>query len=51
VLLYSGNTDAIDAGALPAQGVHALLPKPVDAGALRAVVRRLLDEHRPAAAG
>jgi PAS domain S-box-containing protein len=51
VLLYSGNTDAIDAGALPAQGVHALLPKPVDAGALRAFVRRLLDEHRPAAAG
>jgi CheY-like chemotaxis protein len=51
VLLYTGNADAIDADALPAHGVRALLRKPVDAEALRTVVRRLLDEHRPAAAG
>jgi CheY-like chemotaxis protein len=51
VLLYTGNADAIDADALPAHGVRALLRKPVDAEALRSVVRRLLDEHRPATAG
>jgi CheY-like chemotaxis protein len=51
VLLYTGNADAVDAAALPAHGVRALLAKPVDPESLRAAVSRLLDARLSAAAG
>jgi PAS domain S-box-containing protein len=41
VLLYTGHAEAIE-GALEPHGVRALLRKPVDAEALRALVQRLL---------
>jgi PAS domain S-box-containing protein len=42
VLLYTGNREAIDDDALARAGVQALLPKPVEAEALRAALRRCL---------
>jgi PAS domain S-box-containing protein len=43
VLLYTGNPEAIDDDSLARAGVHALLPKPIEAEALRAALRRCLS--------
>jgi PAS domain S-box-containing protein len=47
VLLYTGRADSIEPAELQAHGVRALLRKPVDAEALRTILRRWLDgPHR-----
>ena len=46
VLLYSGNAARFDAAELERHGVRETLPKPVDAKALRAVLKRWLDGAR-----
>ena len=43
IVLYSGNTQVPDASAMPPRGVDAMLQKPVDAGALRALIQRWLQ--------
>ena len=42
VLLYSGHADAIDPAERERSGIRAVLPKPVDAEALRALLQRVL---------
>jgi PAS domain S-box-containing protein len=49
VILYSGYTDLIAEDKLAACGVAALVHKPVDPDALRALLARLLGERRAAA--
>jgi PAS domain S-box-containing protein len=46
VLLYTGNTAALDGDEARRHGVCAVLRKPVDAAALRAVLRRCLERQR-----
>jgi PAS domain S-box-containing protein len=43
VVLYTGNAETADTTTLQRHGVRAVLPKPVDAEALRALVRRWVD--------
>jgi len=42
VLLYSGHADAIDAADCERSGIRAVLPKPLDAEALRMLLQRVL---------
>ncbi len=50
VLLYTGNADGVEASAVQHLGVCGVLPKPVDAEALQALIRRCLEQRRIAAA-
>ncbi|MGE3774113.1 MAG: PAS domain S-box protein, partial [Gammaproteobacteria bacterium] len=49
VLLYTGDAGLVDAPALAHQGVRSVMRKPIDPAALRTLMRRWLDERRPAA--
>jgi PAS domain S-box-containing protein len=51
VLLYSGHTEGLDPAELRRHGVCALLRKPVDAEALRAMLQRCLETSRQRPAG
>ena len=46
VLLYSGNAEGFDAADLERSGVRGAMRKPVDAGALRALLARWLMADR-----
>jgi len=48
ILLYSGNAEGFDAAELKRSGVDAVIRKPVDAAALRALVERCLGNARGA---
>jgi PAS domain S-box-containing protein len=47
VVMYSGRSDLLNAEAVRAEGIRAMLPKPVDPGALQAALRAVLPAVTP----